>query len=34
MPNNDIEDMSDLFATCTLNGDTQETDVHYRTSTG
>jgi hypothetical protein len=34
MPNNDIEDMSDLYVKCDFDGTTQETDVHYRSSTG
>jgi hypothetical protein len=34
MPNNDFEDMSDLYVKCDFNNDTQETDVHYRSSTG
>lgn len=34
MPNNDIEDMSDLYVKCDFNDSTQETDVHYRSSTG
>lgn len=34
MPNNDIEDMSDLYIECTFNDITESTDVHYRTSTG
>ncbi len=34
IPNVDFEDASDLYVTCTFNGDTQETDTHYRCLTG
>lgn len=34
MPNQDIEDMSDLYVDCTFNGVTQSSDVHYRSSNG
>ena len=34
MPNNDFEDMSDPYVTCDFNNETQETDTHYRSSSG
>lgn len=34
MPNDDIEDMSDLYVKCQFNDQIQQTDVHYRSSTG
>lgn len=34
MPCNDVEDVSDLYVQCMFNEETQNTDVHYRSSTG
>ena len=34
VPNNDIEDASDLYVTGTLGDKTLKTDVHYRSQNG